>query len=222
MPETDGRVILVAGFTGSGKSAWVIQQCQRATRLLVWDSDQEWTKRGLVEPVYTIDALKERLIADIRRPGRLRLGYAGPMKLLLMTTPNPAGRNREVSLFPVFCRLAWTWIRSGPGKKLVVEELADVTTTSKAPDEWGQIVRKSRKHGADVYGLAQRPAEIDKTIVSNAAEIHSGFLAFPDDRAYIAKCLGVSIDQVERLKPLEYLHRNLRTQQLTRGRVQFR
>lgn len=220
MNPTDGRVILVAGFTGSGKSAWVIQQCHRATRLLVWDSDQEWTKRGLVEPAFTIDALKERLIADIRRPGRLRLGYAGPIKLTL--AGKPPSPPRVVPLFPVFCRLAWTWIRSAPGKKLVVEELADVTTTSKAPDEWGQIVRKSRKHGADVYGLAQRPAEIDKTIVSNAAEIHSGFLAFPDDRAYIAKCLGVPIDQVERLKPLEYIHRNLRTQQLTRGRVQFR
>jgi len=216
----DGRVILVAGFTGSGKSAWVIQRCHRATRLLVWDSDQEWSKRGLLEPVYTIDELKQRLVEDIRRPGRLRLGYAGPIKLTLAARPPAAAK--VVPLFPVFCRLAWTWIRSAPGKTVVVEELADVTTTGKAPDEWGQIVRKSRKHGADVYGLAQRPAEIDKTIVSNAAEIHTGFLAFPDDRIYIAKCLGVDVRDVEALKPLDFLHRNLRTQQLTRGRVQFR
>jgi hypothetical protein len=215
----DGRVILVAGFTGSGKSAWVIQRCHKATKLLVWDSDQEWSKRGLVEPAYTMDALKQRIIDNIRRPGRLRLGYAGPMKL---TLARAGGRPLEVPLFPVFCRLAWVWIRSGPGKTLVVEELADVTHTGKAPADWGEIVRKSRKHGADVYGLAQRPAEIDKTIVSNAAEIHSGFLGFPDDRIYVAKCLGVSVREVETLKPLDYLHRNLRTQQLTRGRVQFR
>lgn len=217
----DGRVILVAGFTGSGKSAWVIQQCHRAMRLLVWDSDQEWSKRGLVEPVYTIDELKERLVADIRKPGRLRLGYAGPIRLTLAAN-RPGGAARHVEIFPVFCRLAWSWIRSAPGKTLVIEELADVTTPAKAPADWGEIVRKSRKHSADVYGLAQRPAEIDKTIVSNAAEIHSGFLAFPDDRVYIAKCLGVPVVDVEKLQPLDYLHRNLRTQQLTRGRVKFR
>jgi hypothetical protein len=216
----DGRVILVAGFTGSGKSAWVIQNCHRSSRLLVWDSDQEWSKRGLVEPVYSIDALKDRLVADIRRSGRLRLGYAGPIRLVLQPT-TPGGKPRDIPLFPVFCRLAWAWIRSAPGKTLVVEELADVTHPGKAPADWGEIVRKSRKHGADVYGLAQRPAEIDKTIVSNAAEIHSGFLGFPDDRAYIAKCLGVDVREIEKLQPLDYLHRNLRTQKLTRGRIRF-
>jgi hypothetical protein len=215
----DGRVILVAGFTGSGKSAWVIQQCHRLSKLLVWDSDQEWTKRGLVEPVYTMDAMTDRIVDNVRRPGRLRLGYAGPIALQLA---RPNQRSIEVPLFPIFCRLAWVWIRAGAGKTVVVEELADVTHSGKASGEWGELVRKSRKHGADIYGLAQRPAEIDKTIVSNAAEIHSGFLGFPDDRQYIAKCLNVPLYDVDQLRPLDFLHRNLRTQQLTRGRVRFK
>ena len=110
-----------------------------------------------------------------------------------------------IPLFPVFCRLAWAWGRGGPGRKLVVEELADVTTPGKAPAEWGEIVRKGRKHGLDVYALTQRPAESDKTIVSNAAAIHSGFMGFPTDREYMAKCLGVSVADMEKLRPLDYI-----------------
>jgi len=218
MKSADGRAVLVAGFTGSGKSAWVIQQCHRSSALLVWDSDQEWTKRGLVEPVWTIDQLKEAVVNNIKRPGRFRVGYAGPIKL---TMPRKGNAGLVVPLFPVFCRLAWIWIRARSGRTLVVEELADVTSPGKAPADWGEIVRKSRKHGADIYALTQRPAESDKTIVSNAAAIHSGFMGFPDDRTYIARCLGVPVADVEKLRPLDYIERDLRTQQLRRGRVQF-
>lgn len=218
-PLLDGRNVLVAGFTGSGKSAWVMQQCHKVSRLLVWDSDQEWSKRGLVEPVYTMEDLKNRVVDNMKRKGSMRLGYAGPIKLVMR---KKNGTTLDIPLFPIFCRLAWCWIRARPGQTVVVEELADVTSSGKAPTDWGEIVRKGRKHGAFVYALTQRPAESDKTIVSNAAAIHSGFMAYPDDRVYIAKCLGVSVAEVERLKPLDYLHRDLRTQQLSRGRLSFR
>ena len=213
----DGRTTLVAGFTGSGKSAWVISQVQRCNELLVWDSDHEWSDRRLVEPVYTIEALKNRIVDHLRRGGRFRVGYAGPIKLRVRR-----GKKVEVvSLFPAFCRLAWIWGKAAPGRTVVVEELADVTSPGKAPDEWGQMLRKARKHGLDLYGLTQRPAESDKTIVSNAALIHSGFMGFPNDRSYMAECLGVSLEEVEKLKPLDYIERDLRTQELRRGRVRF-
>ena len=70
--------------------------------------------------------------------------------------------------------------------------------------------------------LTQRPAESDKTIVSNAAAIHSGFMGFPDDRAYMARCLDVPLRDIERLRPLDWIERDLRTRALTRGRLVFR
>jgi hypothetical protein len=205
--SVDGRAVLVAGFTGSGKSAWVIRQTRAAPRLLVWDSMGEWSRRALVQPLGTLPAVAEAIRTDIARGGgRLRVGYTGPV--------TRAG-------FEGFCRLAWVWLRLRAGSVLVIEELADVTSPGKAPAAWGEIVRKGRHVGAQVYALTQRPAESDKTIVSNAAAIHSGFMGFPDDRAYMARCLDVPLRDVERLRPLDWIERDMRTRALTRGRLVF-
>jgi hypothetical protein len=204
----EGRAVLVAGFTGSGKSAWTIRQVRGAPRLLVWDSMGEWCRRGIVRPVPTLQALADLMRTELKKPAaRWRYGYTGPVTR---------------ASFDAFCRFAWIWLRFRPGSTLVVEELADVTSPGKAPAAWGEIVRKGRHVGAQVYALTQRPAESDKTIVSNAAAIHSGFMGFPDDRAYMARCLDVRLREVEILRPLDWLERDMRTRELRRGRLSFR
>ena len=202
----DGRGVLVAGSSGSGKTAWVLQQTASARRLLVWDSLGEWSRKGRVSGLPTLAQLGMAVQADIREPARVvALGYTGP-----------ASRTH----FAVFCRLAWVWLRGKPGT-LVVEELADVTSPGKAPDAWGEICRKGRHYGATVYAITQRPAESDKTIVGNAAAIHTGLMAFPRDRAYMAECLDVPAAEVGALKPLEWIERDMRTRALRRGTVRL-
>jgi len=183
-----------------------MQQVGDAHRLLVWDSAGEWWRRGLGVPVLLPDLHRSTLqaIADRRAP--LRLCYAGPV-------------TREH--FEVFCRLAWVWIRSGPGAHLVVEELADVTSPGKAPAAWGEIARKHRHYAGLVYALTQRPAESDKTILGNATVLHVGRMNFASDRLYVARCLDVSQDQVDALADLEFIERNMRTRELSRGKVTF-
>lgn len=216
--SADGEAVFVVGSRGSGKTAWTMQQTNVVTRLLVWDSVQEWTKRGLVAPVYTIEALKDAVVADIRKPGRFRIGYAGPISIQLMR----GGRVQEIPLFPVFCRLAWAWLRARPGATLVVEELADVTHPGKAPLHWGEIIRKSRHaNRSRVFGLTQRPAESDKTLAGNCDVIHCGRLSFPDDRKSLAKYLDVPVADVNSLQSLQYIERDMRSRSLRRGTVSF-
>lgn len=117
--------------------------------------------------------------------------------------------------------MAWVWMRAHKGGVLVVEELADVTAPGKAPPEWGEIARKHRHHEGAVYALTQRPAESDKTILGNATVLHVGRLNMASDREYCARCLDVPLDQVDSLADLEFLERNMRTRELTRGRVSF-
>lgn len=201
----DGRGHLVAGASGSGKSAWTIQQCGSDKRLLVWDTMGEWSDRLRLKRAGSIADLHRLVVADMRKPGGFRVGYVGPI-------------TREH--FDAFCRLAWVWLRANQGT-LVVEELADVTTPGKAPPAWGDIVRKGRHVGAMVYALTQRPAESDKTIVGNAALIHCGLMAFAPDRAYMARCLDVPLREVENLGQLEWIERDMRSRELRKGKVTF-
>ncbi|MGH9483760.1 MAG: hypothetical protein ACRD1F_01780 [Terriglobales bacterium] len=198
----DGRAVLVAGTTGSGKTVWTMQQTSGARRLLVWDSLGEWTRRGRVAAAPTLAVLGAEVSRYVREPQRVwALGYTGP-----------ASRAH----FAIFCRLAWVWLRVRSGT-LVIEELADVTSPGKAPDSWGEICRKGRHYAAQLYAITQRPAESDKTIVGNAASIHTGLMAFPRDRAYMAQCLDVPVAEIAMLKPLEWIERDMRTRALRRG-----
>jgi hypothetical protein len=220
MTPNDGEAIFVVGSRGAGKTEWVMQQTHRANRLLVWDSLQQWSKRGLVQPVYTIQQLRDAVVADLQRPGRFRIGYAGPIAI---TIPRAAPlRPLRVPMFDPFCRMAWAWLRKRKGSSLVIEELADVTQPGKAPDAWGEIVRKSRHQaGSRVFALTQRPAESDKTIAGNCDLLHCGRLSNPDDRKSLSKYLDVPVSEISALQSLQWIERDMRTHRLARGMVKF-
>jgi len=202
----DGIAVLVSGSRGSGKSGWTRQQCEGAERLLVWDSVHEWSRDRLVTPVRTLTELHDLVVADLRAPGAFRYGYTGPV---------------NDKTFHTFCKLAFVWIKAAPGT-LVVEELADVTSPAKAPEGWGEIIRKGRHYSGRIYALTQRPAESDKTIAGNADVIHTGRLSFPRDRKALAEYLDVPVDQITSLESLHWIERDMRDRRLTRGVLSFR
>jgi hypothetical protein len=214
----DGEAKLVVGSRGSGKTAWALQSVPTGanTRLLVWDTVGEWSRLGRCQPVATLAELGRLVIADAKRPGRFKVGYTGPIVMYV-----PKGKSVvTVPLFPLFCRLAWVWMRVKPGT-LVVEELADVTNPGKAPADWGEIVRKGRHTGSNIIALTQRPTESDTTIAGNADLIHCGRLTRPGDRRLMAEYLDCPVEQVTALQSLHWIERDMRTCRLTTGVLRF-
>jgi len=202
---TDGRVVAVVGSTGSGKTLWTRSQVANDARLLAWDPLGEWARELRLQTV-TLPELVGLVRRDLERPAeRFRYAYSG---------------NTHRESFAAFCAAAWVWLRIAPGT-LVVEELADVTQPGKAPPSWGDIVRKGRHFGARVYAITQRPAESDKTVMGNAAAIHCGLLAFPNDRKYLANCLDVPEAEIAALRPRQWIEKDFRTHELRRGTVQI-
>jgi len=197
----EGRLYVVAGASRSGKSVWTAQQVARARRLLVWDLLGEWSMRyrcRRVGPSY------DSLLDALELQGRFAF-HAVDM----------------VETFETFCELAWCWLRLAPGV-LVVEETASVTSPGKAPPAWGRIVRMGLRYGVDIYALTQRPAESDKTAFGNASLIHAGRATTPGDRRTLAEYLDVPVDDVGRLKPLEWIERDYVTGITRKGRVDIR
>lgn len=195
----DGRLTVVCGASRSGKTAWTAQQVARAGRLFVWDSVGEWADRYDCERVTSLHDLAE-YARPPAQPGRVAF-YGSPPQ------------------FEAWCRLAWVWLRVARGV-LVVEELADVTHPGKAPLAWGEIVRKGLRYGVDVYALTQRPSESDKSSIGNASVIHSHRMARDQDRRYIAAELGVTAEEVEALRPLQWIERDS-AGLVRRGAVKF-
>jgi hypothetical protein len=73
-----------------------------------------------------------------------------------------------------------------------------------------------------IHAASQRPAEIDKTIFSNASRIRVYRLGYDADQAAAAAALGVSRDQVAQLQGHGYLERDaLAGGGLTSGTLHF-
>ena len=102
----------------------------------------------------------------------------------------------------------------------IAEELADVTNASKAPGNWGILLRRGLKRGITIYAISQRWAEADKTAIGNASE----FIVFTsrgDDVAYISKKTRIPETEIEALIPLEYIRFDPVTKEKSKKKLRF-
>lgn len=201
--SNDASVIAVIGATGSGKGVYIKNYALRAPvdkRLVVWDYMREYAP--------LVGSSSDRLSDTIRGMGAkaFRLAF----------TPSYEDKLRAKQ-FDAFCRAA---VEAGD-LRLLVEELAFVTKATHAPAGWKMATSIGRHKGLRLIGASQRPAQVDKAFWSNCTEIHCGFLNYEDDQKVMAKALQVSIAEIQSLKPLEYIHRNVRTKENVRGFVKF-
>lgn len=182
----DGRLIAVAGGTRKGKTAWTMQQIKKAPRALVWDPRGEYTAAGCVL-FDDLDKLKDALKETGNQAGKF--AYWGPL-----------------SDFQRWSVLAYLWGALWPAV-LVAEELADVSNSGGGRGAWGELVRKGLFYGNHIYGITQRPQEVDKTLWGNAGLKHVHALELPLDANYLAAVLGCEAAEIQGLQTLEWIER---------------
>lgn len=192
------RVVAAIGTTGSGKSLWLKQglAAKMPARLLVWDPQGEYSAFGRTY----VD--RAALLADVRAAKSFAAIYQPGDRISLYA-----------KRFAWFCRLAYALGRLS----FVVEELADVTTPSRAPDAWSVITRKGRHKALSVYATTQRPASVDKDFFGQCTLVHCGRLTYAGDLATMSGVLGVSRDQIAGLGDLAYIERDIRTGERREG-----
>jgi hypothetical protein len=185
----DGILTAVAGQSRFGKTTWVIDQVREsgAQRIIVRDPRMEYLMALNGENIRTVRELAARVRDIGTGPGVLC--YTGPD-----------------SGFDAWARIAYLWGQLWPCVA-IGEEISDVTSAGKAPDGWGELIRKGLFYGIHIYSITQRPAECDKTVWGNATVIHSHGFSLPIDVAYMERVLGVPADRIKSLEPHQWIER---------------
>jgi len=183
------------GASGSGKSASLkagLRQARHA-RVLIYDPQDEYGHLA-GQQTGTVARLLELVTAAGRGPFCIRFLPSADLKT-------------AAKQFDAFCRIAY----AAGHCAVVAEELAFVTSASHAPPGWSQLNLKGRHRGVTIYGTTQRPAKVDKDFFGNCTRIRCGRLNFANDQKVMADVLGVPVEAIGVLKPLEYFEKDMST-----------
>ena len=176
----------VFGGSGTGKSYYVKTRVKQWNRALIWDPDDEY---GDIPNIRT--CTKASQVIELMSASDARIRFV----------PQAMDSKTLEKCFEFMSLAAFIWTQC----LYVGEELADVTTPSKAANGWGTVLRRGRKRGVKVMGVSQRPAESDKTIFTQAKTIRCGRLDGEGDIARIAANMRVPKEMISQLGELQYL-----------------
>jgi hypothetical protein len=195
--ELKAEHLYACGNTGTGKSANIKTKLTKAKRAIIFDPDDEYSDLKGVLKVESPSQLVSLLKANQNKP--LKVAFVAEGK----------------KAFEFWSSCAFMWRNC----LAIAEEIADVTTASKAPPSWGRLIRRGRKYGVEICAVTQRPAEADKTILCNAAFIRTGALGRHADREAIAKEINIPVYELSLLKPLDWIEFKREDLTLTKGRL---
>lgn len=180
MPKP-GILTAVCGRPRCGKGQAVQREISRKQVSLVWDpkGDREDYKNAVVR-CFNIP----QLCAVVERVKSGQVIYTGALKDL-----------------PLFTKVAWIFARKFGDKCAVVfDEMASTSNPGKATGEYGDFLRQSLYLGHDIYVIAQRAAEADKTAFGNASRFLFVALGTAADKKYIAEQTGLALSDVEKVR----------------------
>lgn len=204
-------VEFVAGARGTGKTAYVVQKINRVKpkRLMVWDYKHDRSLEGIGANVHDLATL-----AKSANERAFKLRY-------LVDHGQDIDRQ-----FHWFCTIAW----EAGCLLMFVDELPEVSRPGRPPPVWKKCINVGRDYSTEdgarkwlsIMAAAQRPAECDKSIISNADIIHSGRLTFLEDAKQMAKTIGCKPQDLMTLPDLHWIEKQASGQGPERGILQFR
>jgi hypothetical protein len=202
MKTLDGKLIVIGGASRSGKTVYTSRQVKGQRRAFAWDPEAQWCELPGWRKVTTRDALCKAA----ETPGAKRIAYV-------------AGGDLKAE-FDYWAQCVMYAGRYVAPLAAIAEELADVTTPSKAPGNWGILLRRGLKRGIDIYAISQRWAEADKTAMGNA----SAYVCFSlrgEDIEYMARKTRIPVADLEALQKLEWIKVDPVSKATERGKLKF-
>ena len=185
MNRPEGELGVYSGSSRMGKTYALQQKIKKHKRVIVWSVKETLDRYGQLWPntIYITNLFELKKI--IKSKGKNK-------SLHIVYTP------RSLKDFP-----GWSAAAHALGIidacSVVGEEMADVSSSQKAPEGWGNLCRQGLGWGINIYAVTQRPSESEKTSVGNATYIHCHRLSRPNDRAYMAQEMNIPGEKIEKL-----------------------
>ncbi len=191
----EADITAIIGATGSGKGVYLRSIMPKSRRLLVWDWKGEYRKFGSV-----VRGSPKALRAALVKAG------SGPFRLIYIPDRSSKGTPKKTrehieGQFSFVCMAAYAVQHC----TLVAEELSNVTGAGYSPAGWHTVITEGRDHDLKVFGVSQRPALIDKTILDAATCIRCGRLNTQASRRFMAECMDIDVREIAALAPLQWL-----------------
>lgn len=203
--SNEAQIWGVLAASGSGKGLWIKQELRRLkpARLVIWDYKLEY---GEFAPqlVNSVEQLRQLMIKAKGGPLRVRYKCKTGTKV-----------KQTMAEFEAVCRLVQAWRNC----VFLAEELSNVTTPSWAPAAWREMTTGGRHEGVHIIGVAQNPALIDKTFLSNCTLIHVGPLREFRHRQAVARSMDVPVQKITALQKFQWIERDFDARTLREGIV---
>lgn len=199
------KVIAIMGSTGSGKTSYLRQVLakRKRRRTIVWSPKEDIDQYSGLFGGAVVTTAGEAL-ALLKAAGK------GPVHIVFKPR---LVRSVDEAQFDAVCKMAML----ARNITFIVDELHTVTRPSWAPDGWRKLVMMGRGYGAEVFGLSQRPASVDKDFFGNLSTMHARRMAYADDAKVVARALSVQPAEVMALNGYQWLERDMLTGKVTRG-----
>ncbi|AJQ92240.1 type IV secretory system conjugative DNA transfer family protein [Gynuella sunshinyii] len=159
------------GATGSGKTYRIKKDLGSAPRVLVYDI------KGTFGPSNGFEAFTDRgaFLNAVRSSNQARYSFHDP----------------SCHYFDWFCELARHQADARRMTEIVIDELGPVSTPGKAQGHWHWLISIGRTYGIKIKAGAQRPSEIDKTLMGNLNGMFVGRVQRDKDAAYLSAETGI-------------------------------
>lgn len=177
------------GSSGSGKTFNIKNDIKNESRVLCFDPEGSFTAADGFKVV-----TDRALFLELARK-------SGPVKLCFAAGGKPN--------FDFFCDVVWALADARRPCCVVVDELGGVTSAGKASGAWYDMLSRGRKYGLKIRAGAQRPSEIDKTLMGNHNGIFIGYIARRGDADYLARETDIPVQKILDLKG-EPLYQSIR------------
>lgn len=200
------KVTAIMGSTGCGKSHFLrsVLAKPKRKRTLIWSPKEAIDNYAAMYPGSIVVTTAAQTLDALKKAGR------GPVHIVFKPRLN---RKADEAQFGAVCKMAML----ARDITFIAEELHTVTKPSWAPDGWSELIMMGRGYGAEVFGLSQRPASVDKDFFGNVSLIHCGRMAYADDAKAVASALGVKPQEVMALTGHQWIERDILSGQVRRG-----